>query len=522
MPCVSRYTDYTFTPCEVFQARLGPSRPAGMRAIANCSRMTVVGSRWRILGFVPRLSDHVARLCERSNRDFRGLERVLIISDALVCVTTDVILDCVFDVPSRLINGHDFQNQFATAIRDLQRSVHYLTAFLWLISLLNLVPEPWIEHAAPVLRSVFAFRRTLAQLILESKERVSSPERGGSDDRSQPIVFNEILQSDLSISELSTARLQDETLSIVGAGLESTRCAASVAIFHILDQPETHQRLKEELRTVVSKKGSLPDLTVLENLPWLEACVQEALRLAYGTVPRSPRRSPTSLVYGSHVIPADTPISCETYSMHHNERLYPNSWAYQPERWVNNPDIRLSADAAPTKLSRYMTAFGRGSRMCLGMHIAEAELYMVLAALFHQFDFELFETDRTAVDCVKTALGPLPKDGIPRENLMMRFHSRPRQPSKGTLSDRAMAIICCAALRDEFLLADKQRRCVYHRGLALSRDRPTSALRCYDRSTTLSDRIPCGRGSPSQQNRIENESLYSWAYSCQTRDSEMS
>lgn len=105
--------------------------------------------------------------------------------------------------------------------------------------------------------------------------------------------------------------------------------------------------------------------------------------------------------------------------MHHNERLYPDSWAFQPERWVKNPDIKLSPDATPTKLSRYMTAFGRGSRMCLGMYVAEAELYMILAALFRRFELELFETDRTAVDCVKTALGPLPKDGTKGVRVMV-------------------------------------------------------------------------------------------------------
>ena len=116
-------------------------------------------SRARVLAFVPRLQDHVARLCERVERDFRGRDRVLVVSDALVCVTTDVILDYAFDVESRLIEGADFEDQFATAIRDLQRSVHWLTAFPWLVGVLNCVPERSFERAAPVLRSVFAFRR---------------------------------------------------------------------------------------------------------------------------------------------------------------------------------------------------------------------------------------------------------------------------------------------------------------------------------------------------------------------------
>jgi len=96
----------------------------------------------------------------------------------------------------------------------------------------------------------------------------------------------------------------------------------------------------------------------------------------------------------------------DTYCIHHNKCIFPDSFAYKPERWLGNP-------IAPNGkfLSRYMAAFSRGTRMCLGMHLAYAELYIGLATIFRRFEFTLFETDRTDVDCHQEMASPRPKPG---------------------------------------------------------------------------------------------------------------
>ncbi|KAL1968073.1 hypothetical protein VTN77DRAFT_2203 [Rasamsonia byssochlamydoides] len=40
-------------------------------------------------------------------------------------------------------------------------------------------------------------------------------------------------------------------------------------------------------------------------------------------------------------------------------------------------------------------AFGRGSRVCLGLNLAE--LYLALGMIFRRFEFKLYETDVTDV-----------------------------------------------------------------------------------------------------------------------------
>ena len=101
----------------------------------------------------------------------------------------------------------------------------------------------------------------------------------------------------------------------------------------------------------------------LEHLPYLNACTREAVRLSYGVSTRSPRVSPdASMKYGEWIIPAGVPVSMTIYDVCHDERIFPESFSFKPERWFDNP---TAPDGSP--LDRYFVGFGKGSRSCLGI-----------------------------------------------------------------------------------------------------------------------------------------------------------
>lgn len=158
-------------------------------------------------------------------------------------------------------------------------------------------------------------------------------------------------------------RLSDEALTIIGAGLETTSWALSVASFHIINNPHIHQNLRAELDEAFPNPSAEMDWQMLEKLPYLNACIQEGLRLSYGLSARNPRLSPTSVItYKKWVIPPGTPVSMSTVDVHHDERIFPNSHQFRPERWIGNPK---TADGSP--LNRYLVAFGKDARSCLGI-----------------------------------------------------------------------------------------------------------------------------------------------------------
>lgn len=220
-------------------------------------------------------------------------------------------------------------------------------------------------------------------------------------------VFYEVLRSDLPESEKSVERLESEAMSIIGAGIETTKESLAIACYHILANPHMRSAVNKELEQAMPDPSVIPDLPVLEKLPYLTGCVEEAVRLTYGTPSRSPRVSWTRpFIFHGTVVPPGTGISMQTLTMHHNEKLFPRSKDFVPERWLNDPK---GPDGK--QLSRYMVSFGKGTRICLGMQMAYAEIYIALATVLRRFEFELFETDRDAVDLHRVMIGPQPKPG---------------------------------------------------------------------------------------------------------------
>ena len=105
--------------------------------------------------------------------------------------------------------------------------------------------------------------------------------------------------------------------------------------------------------------------------------------------------------------------------MHHNERIYPKSFEFVPERWLGNP----KGPDGNKNLNRYMTSFGKGTRNCLGMNLAHAEITMVIAAFFRCFEFDLFETDYEDVRIVRDVLAPDPSPDSKGVRVLVRSSS---------------------------------------------------------------------------------------------------
>ena len=109
-----------------------------------------------------------------------------------------------------------------------------------------------------------------------------------------------------------------------------------------------------------------------------------------------------------YTIPANTPFSMTSYIQHTNPVLFPDPQTFNPDRWLNN------AKAAPLyekPLSRYLVSFSKGTRICLGIHLAWAEMYIGLATVFRRVRMELFETGPEEVVMTREYFVPLPKEG---------------------------------------------------------------------------------------------------------------
>ena len=93
------------------------------------------------------------------------------------------------------------------------------------------------------------------------------------------------------------------------------------------------------------------------------------------------------------------------YFQHTDPDVFPDPFVFRPERW-------LDLDETTSKqMHRNLVPFSRGSRNCIGMHLAYAEVTLMLSALFRPGGpkLELFETEESDVIAAHDYIVPLPR-----------------------------------------------------------------------------------------------------------------
>lgn len=242
-------------------------------------------------------------------------------------------------------------------------------------------------------------RRTLVRIAGEFEK--------GTPELEHPTIFHSVLQSDLPPQEKTKDRLGDEAQLVIGAGVTTTAWALDHAIFHILSNPGIVSRLREELRQAVPHPDAdrAFEYQRMERLPYLGACIKEAIRLSLGVTARNHRLVKEPLQYGEWTIPPYTPVSMTTADVHHDEKIYKDAKKFIPDRWLGDSPKALNGES----LEKYFVAFGKGPRSCLGINLAYMELFVCLASVMRRFSFELYETDASDIELAHDFFLPSPK-----------------------------------------------------------------------------------------------------------------
>lgn len=194
----------------------------------------------------------------------------------------------------------------------------------------------------------------------------TSSEDTKDEDNSETLIQTILKSKQLPPSEKTFDRVLNEVDAVTSAGIETVGQTLRLTCFHIFDNPEIVQRLREELSDVSKHLGpnaassdSKAMLSQLEQLPYLTAVIKEGLRMSPGVGTRTARIAPDRKIqYGSYSIPAGTPVSMTVLLMHYDEKQYPDPHTFNPDRW-------LGSEAG--KGEKVFAPFSRGTRMCVGM-----------------------------------------------------------------------------------------------------------------------------------------------------------
>jgi hypothetical protein len=312
----------------------------------------------------PEIHSLVQKLCSKLLTQ-SGDKKPFDITMAYSCFTTDAISGYSFGTSFGFLEQDGWYPNFREPTASILRPVFIFRFFPWTKATVGLGKYLLDYMPSDVALMVKTVQVDMPGRVLQAKADMDA---GITYDR--PTIFASLLQSDLGILDKEPQRLADEAAAVVGAGTETTSWALSVMTYHLLTKPELLAKLTAELKTVITDPQHLPDWTVLETLPYLGAVIQEGLRLSYGVSSRT-ARVPTeeNLIYRGewnkkpveYVIPQGYAVGMSTVVTHHDERAFPDSYAFAPERWLDENNQRRK------DVERSMLAFSKGSRSCLGM-----------------------------------------------------------------------------------------------------------------------------------------------------------
>ncbi|KAK7888077.1 hypothetical protein LTR67_008954 [Exophiala xenobiotica] len=190
---------------------------------------------------------------------------------------------------------------------------------------------------------------------------------------------------------------------LLNAGSDTTSIVLTGTIYLLTKWPETAKKLRKELDEALgdSEDPGVCAFDEVKNLPYLRACVDEAMRMRpplRGGLPRV--TPPEGMMIAGEWIAGNTTVSVPTYSLHHDPEYFPDPWTYKPERWLEDN----AAD-----LQQVFLPFSAGGRGCIGRNVSYLELLVVVSTLMRRYEFEFEKPDFVleTKDTVNAHPGPM-------------------------------------------------------------------------------------------------------------------
>jgi phenylacetate 2-hydroxylase len=189
----------------------------------------------------------------------------------------------------------------------------------------------------------------------------------------KPCITGNILKDPLT--KLNEVEVKSICLSMVSGGIESTSANIIFGIGY-LSSPhgqKIQERAYTEIQSVYPDGDAWDKCLIEEEVPYVTALYKEILRY-YTISPMSlPRRSVEDIEYNGSIIPAGTSFYMNAFAGNYDEDHFEDPYTFNPERFLDN------ATSMPH------CAYGAGSRICPGAHLANRQLYSFFMRLISAF-----------------------------------------------------------------------------------------------------------------------------------------
>ncbi|KAK3082777.1 hypothetical protein FSP39_005119 [Pinctada imbricata] len=208
-----------------------------------------------------------------------------------------------------------------------------------------------------------------------------------------------LIGSLLKDGTLSEAEICTSLVDIFVGGIDSTASAMTFLMFHLAQNPDKQERLYEEVKQFNDQEITSE---ILQQIPYLKACLKESFRLVYPVPGGTIRVLDKDIDIKGYRINQGTQVMLCYGTSCLNEQYIKYPESFIPERWLReekdivNPFIHLP--------------FGYGPRNCLGQRFAEYQIYTLMIKIFGKYEVS-FPSGKDSIPYRYTAF-PLPTESV--------------------------------------------------------------------------------------------------------------
>ena len=301
------------------------------------------------------------------------------------CATANIILDALFEVSrSYEDEGHKRILNLADNFRQAVQSSSHVD----FLPLVKYLPNKDLSNLSITVKTVLD---VVSQMFVKNKETFDGGQVRNIADSFINVVQKETekeKENHRSCEDTpSTAPLlSDEQIvsalgDLFGAAFDTSSITLYWSLAYLMKYPDIQRQLHDELDRVIGRER-LPTLEDISSLPLLQATIYELLRVTSIAPLAVPRSTTTETKIRDFIIPKDTVVFVNLWSVHRDPAVWNEPDVFDPRRFLDG-----SGQVIDSKFLRGFLPFSGGRRKCPGEPLAVKTVSVFLATLLHSFRF---------------------------------------------------------------------------------------------------------------------------------------
>jgi cytochrome P450 len=251
---------------------------------------------------------------------------------------------------------------------------HFLGAWTFFVTY-----PPWLWNLFPATKKshekcIKEFYEFEEQFIDRKKAQFKDIPSDQLNKKDLMFAMFELEKNDVSADRaLSRNDIRSILNDVILGGTDTTANSTSMAVYHLSRHLELQDRLYDELSDHLAKNGGVFEPKSIAKLPFLDAVVQEVMRMFPPTTIIT-RQAVEDTELEGYTLRKGTVVLMNLYAAYHNEKHWKNPEVFNPDRFL---------EASLPKVY----AFGLGKRSCPGQALGAMNTKLILAKLFSKFRF---------------------------------------------------------------------------------------------------------------------------------------